>query len=194
MSTTDTSYDAVEESIKQVNRELQKVQPRHDAEDKQRAVEWLERHRGLRALARESHEEFVIAYIQREQTRMARHPDDHPYEGRRERPLCTCAPSNCPLKQGRLPRELDEAPTLSAGIKAFRARPFHDGEPIVLSDARQVYNESLEAAKEVHDTAFNILTHGLDVPEADVEAPPGALAVLDGGYNYNNNDGGDGDE
>jgi hypothetical protein len=179
-ATSPLDYDAVQESIKKVNRELQKVQPRHDAADKQRAIDWLNRHRGLRALARESHAEFVVAYIQREQTRASVPVGEHPHDGHRDDPLCTCLASNCPLKQGRLPRELDDAETLSEGIKAFRSRPFHDGEPVVLSEARQVYNQALEASKEVHDTAFQILTHGADAPDEDVAAPDGALAVVDG--------------
>lgn len=178
MNAKTPDYDAVEESLQKVNRELHKAQPRHEPEDKQRAIEWLRRHRGLRGLARTSHEEFAIAYIQREQTRTKHPPDEHPHDGQRDRPLCTCLPSNCPLKQGRLPRELEEAPTLTAGIKSFRARAFHDGEPVVLADARRVYEQSLAAVKEVHDTAYAILAHGLATPDEVVEAPPGALAVI----------------
>jgi len=130
-----------------------------EVKQKRRANDWLDRHRNLLAVVEgvDGYEDFVLSYIQREQSRNA--------AGEREERVCTCEPSNCPLKKGKLPREVREAPTVDAGIAAFRTRPFHDGEPVVLTEAKEAYGNLVAAAATIYREATIVLTGD------DVEAP-----------------------
>jgi hypothetical protein len=145
--------------------------PTTEGAAKDAAIEWLGRHRDIRAIAGQvsDYEHFVLSYIQREQARFRASGDDHPYQGTRETKVCTCDAHNCPLKKGRLPREIAEADDLNEGIREFRQRPSHNGDPLVLSEARQVYAEVKSAVDEVHLQAQRILLNWSDDYEAPAE-------------------------
>lgn len=146
--------------IDSLRREVQNKLGREDKsiddEQKRRTNEWLDRHREILAQVKKAggYEQFVLSYIQGEQSRNLRGTGGT----LRERPLCTCPPSNCPLKQGRLPREIKEADTVDEGIDRFRSVPYHFGEPIVLSEAQDVYAELMMAADEVYREALVIVS------------------------------------
>lgn len=159
-------------------------QPSRSGEAKDAAIEWLGRHRDIRAIAGQvsDYEAFVLSYIQREQARHRSRPDDHPYDGSRDRVVCTCNAHNCPLIKGELPREIGDAADLNDGIREFRQRPRHDGDPLVLTEARQVYAEIKAAVDEVHLQAQRILLNwedGYELPEENITLDEETRQALD---------------
>lgn len=80
-------------------------------------------------LASGDYEEFILSYlsVQVEEFR----------SGERVDPICTCRDSDCPLKHGRMPREVRRLGSLTDGVRAFSQR--HRGTPLVLEEAREDY-------------------------------------------------------
>lgn len=59
------------------------------------------------------------------------------YDSLREKPVCTCSGVHghkCPVKLGKLPREVRKSDDLDAGLREFRGE--HSGRPLVLVDAQ----------------------------------------------------------
>lgn len=87
-----------------------------------------------------AYQDFLLSYIQREAVKMKARlngdPYDHPFDGTRDQPVCTCDGA-CPLKREELPKEFRDAPTIDEGARRFRHA--HPGHPIVVDDGRQAY-------------------------------------------------------
>lgn len=87
--------------------------------------------------------EFLADYINREATKYAAYdqgePREHPHDGTRTKPLCTCSDRYCALKEATLPRPIREAEEPQDAIRRFKHE--HRGDPLVLSDALDVYDD-----------------------------------------------------
>lgn len=85
--------------------------------------------------------DYVAAYCSREAEKLKAHrrddPHDHPYQGTRERELCSCDDRFCELKDGKLPRRIRRSGNPLREIQQFRYD--HRGEPFVLVEAEDAY-------------------------------------------------------
>lgn len=100
------------------------------------------------------------------------------YDEFRENPVCTCGGKHahkCPLKRGKLPREVTEADDIDDGIRQFRS--VHNGRPLVLLDAQDDFASYVgEVEHELRDLIAVLATD--EIPE-DAEWP-GARAPMNG--------------
>jgi len=105
------------------------------------------------------YEDFILSYLQREAAKYKAYldgePAAHPYGGERTRQLCSCTSSECPLKEERLPRQLDDAESLDRGIVRFRHA--HRGHPLLLDEAREAFAETVTRVEQ----ALTTITIGL---------------------------------
>ncbi len=87
--------------------------------------------------------EFLASFVSREHTKLKAYRQgdkhDHPYDGVRKEPLCTCADRYCAFKEGRLMRQIREADDPVAEIR--RVKHSHSGDVLVLQDASDEYDE-----------------------------------------------------
>lgn len=94
----------------------------------------------------------------------------------RERPVCTCGGKfghRCPLKRGRLPREVRTAQNVDDGIREFKAS--HGGQPLVLLDAQEEFAAFVgEVEQDLRELLAVITTDEIpsdaSVPSAELEA------------------------
>lgn len=96
--------------------------------------------------------------------------DEEFYSEFRKKPVCTCNGKHahkCPLKRGRLPREIRMADDIDDGIREFRA--VHNGRPLVLLDAQDDF-ASLVASVEF-DLRDLIAVLATDEIPDDAEGP-----------------------
>jgi len=157
------NYDHIRDLWTTINRHFERDDKSIPTAQKRRANEWLSRHEAILAVAEraDGYEEFVLSYIQREQSRLR--------DGRRQRdrPVCTCENINCPLKLGRLPRQIREADAVDDGIQDFRTGQRHQGEPRVLTEAQEAYAELMTATGEILREAITVLTADDEEPRDD---------------------------
>lgn len=71
--------------------------------------------------------------------------EDLPYGELRDDPLCTCPNSECPIKEGELPRKIRDADDFETGLREFRQT--HRGDPVVLREIRDEYDETVSRVK-----------------------------------------------
>lgn len=85
--------------------------------------------------------EYLSSYVSREHTKLEAdrngEPEHYPYDETRSRPLCTCSDRYCRLKRGKLPRQIRDADDPKRAMRRFAHD--HDGDPLVLQDARDTY-------------------------------------------------------
>lgn len=93
-----------------------------------------------RIIRDDGYRDFLLSFIQQEAAKVKAHlngdPHDHPYDGTRTRPVCTCD-GQCPLKRGELPKEFRDAPSVDTGARQFRHA--HRGHPLVIDDGREAF-------------------------------------------------------
>jgi hypothetical protein len=136
----------------------------------------------IHAVCREDgYEDHLIDSIQREKERFqlyrrfqntdvedgAAFLADTPYDEFRTQPVCTCDGKHahrCPIKLGRLPREIRDADTIDAGIRDFQG--VHGGRPLALLDAQDTFAEKQAAVEEELRTCLAILSTD-EIPEDD---------------------------
>lgn len=89
----------------------------------------------LERVSRENaYEDHVLDHLRQERVKyQADSVDTHPYEDTRTTPLCLCSGS-CPIKRGELPKEIENADSLTDGVRAFKKQ--HRAPTPVLTDAR----------------------------------------------------------
>lgn len=87
--------------------------------------------------------DYLSNYINREYTKLQAfdkdRPQDHPYDGERTQPMCGCADRYCPLKEGRLPREIRISDNPLEALREFKNS--HPGDPYVLISVSDRYDE-----------------------------------------------------
>lgn len=79
----------------------------------------------------DGYRDFLLEYMSTEVDRLS--------DGERTDPVCTCEDLGCPLKDGRLPRVVQQSDTIEDGIKKYKQT--HRGTPRVLIDAAQTWRE-----------------------------------------------------
>lgn len=97
--------------------------------------------------------------------------EESPYEDLREKPVCTCSGKlahQCPIKRGRLPREVRTASDLDAGIREFKAA--HGGNPVVLVDAQRDWGDRVGEVEYKLREILSVLSADR-IPE-DADWPP----------------------
>lgn len=113
--------------------------------------------------------EFASSFISREKTRLdayrAGEPRAHPYEGTRERPLCTCSDRYCPIKDGRLPNWVRSAADSEEATRQLMHE--HSGDPLVIQDMRRSYDELCAEFDHLHRTIIICGTHNLHPDDVD---------------------------
>jgi hypothetical protein len=119
------------------------------------------------------YQDFILEYLSGEIERF--HADDKtdlentPYEEPRTTQLCTCNTGECPLKQGRIPREIKHANSFTSGLREFTQH--HQGDPIVLTEAKTLYFETITQVKSTLRTVVTALTNNRlpsDLESSDV--------------------------
>lgn len=141
-----------------------------------------------------AYHDFVLEYIQREATKYKAHlrnsPQDHPYDGTRERAICGCD-ETCALKREELPKEVADH-GVDRGTKEFRHA--HSGHPIVLDEARRKFGSLVGDVEDALTVVMVgladevvIASDGRRVPVADLpptwtpgEGVPGGEDTSDG--------------
>lgn len=96
----------------------------------------------------DGYQDFLLDVILRERERFRATEDeleDLPYSSIRAELLCSCRNSECPLKEGEIPREIREAASFERGLRRFKQS--HRGDPIVLREARSDWNERVSRVK-----------------------------------------------
>lgn len=155
--------------------------PSVSRETKQYANWRLQQHRALfEEVTRENaYEEFLLRELQAAKDRFQLYKRDDedgtlleesPYDEYRTRPVCTCDGKyahRCPLKKGRLPREVREADDIDDGLREFRGN--HNGSPTALDDAQSAWAERLGAVEHHFRDLLAILSSD-EIPD-DVEWP-----------------------
>ena len=139
-------------------------------------------------LSQDGRESFLLREMQREVDRFHATPDElesldaaEP----RSRPLCTCADTECPLKDGRLPVIVREAvrdgQPLREGIRRFRQN--HIGDPLVLNDAEDALDDKVGRVMEGYDLVIISLSENTPIEELeqrrtdDADAEPDAATA-----------------
>lgn len=110
---------------------------------------------------------FVLEYISREADRTVPSAADLPEHladaGVRSDVLCTCGLFSCPVKQGNLYPEIENAESLADGVA--RVKHVHPGSPVVLIEARDQYFEELARVNAAYRTAKIALSNEVPVDE-----------------------------
>lgn len=124
-----------------------------------------------------AYRDFVLSYIQREAAKykafLHDEPEAHPYDGRRERQLCSCDEEECPIKQEELPRQLREADSLDAGFIEFRHD--HRGHPLLLDEARQAFTKRVQHVEQALTNVMVGLANEVVIDEDGRRVPVGEL-------------------
>ncbi len=92
------------------------------------------------------------------------------YDELRERPVCTCTGQHahkCPVKLGKLPREVRVAEDIDDGLREFRAN--HNGRPLVLMDAQDQFAAKVADVERELRSLLSVLTSD-EIPD-DEEVP-----------------------
>lgn len=121
----------------------------------------------------EGYRDFLLDYINRELTRWrASSPEDleeTPYDEPRSDRLCTCRKEECPIQQGRIPREIRTASSFYRGVREFKQK--HRGDPIVLADAREKWAEKRNHVKSRLRLVLSALANN-QIPDHESESKP----------------------
>jgi hypothetical protein len=101
--------------------------------------------------------DFLATHVSREHERYTYDgdPANAPYETLRDAPLCTCRDYGCPLKEGRLPRELREADDLQTAIREYTLD--HEGDPVVLDNESDDAPGARQAWSDKRARVFSVL-------------------------------------
>lgn len=116
--------------------------------------------------------DFILWYLTHEADRFHATEDDMENidaDEPRSRDLCTCRDSGCALKDGCVPVVVEEAETLSTGIRKFRQQ--HTGDPLVLNDAQDALDDLRQLVMEVFDLATISLSNKIEPSELDASDP-----------------------
>lgn len=120
-------------------------------------------------LTDDGYQEFAARYISKELTKLEAYqsgdPRDHPYDGTRERPMCTCNDRYCAFKEGRLTRSIR---TAADPVDATRHEMHtHNGDPLVLQDLKSEYDDLCAEFDHRHRRIIICGKHGIHPDELD---------------------------
>lgn len=120
-------------------------------------------------LTDDGYQEFASTFVSRAKTKLeaakADAPTDHPYDGKRTRPLCTCSDRYCTIKDGRLPRRIRDAEDPVEATRQFMHT--HSGDPLVLQDLKREYDELCAEFDHRHRRIIICGTHNIHPDDLD---------------------------
>lgn len=113
--------------------------------------------------------EYASTFISREKTKLDAYrgddKHDHPYDGTRERPLCTCSDRFCTIKEGKLPGWVRTASNPAEATRQLMHQ--HNGDPLVLQDLKRSYDELCADFDHHHRQIIICGTHNIHPDELD---------------------------
>lgn len=120
-------------------------------------------------LSRDGYLDYFSKFLSREHTKYTNSdPLQDTLDGERLQPLCLCSDRYCPLKQGRLPRQIRTAKNPKQALRTFADD--HPGEPLVIHDFKDEYREEVVAFGDVHRRVLTCAQHGIHPDDLEEQA------------------------